>query len=127
MFWRALCHVSLLLPALAAGGAVSAEGNASRDFGVKSWTTENRLPQNRISAIKQTRDGYLWLGTWFGVARFDGINFTVFNKLNTPEMVEDTIMALAEAVDGTLWMGTKNGLVGYREGRFQRLTTADGL
>ena len=49
-----------------------------------TWTTENGLPQNTITAICQTPDGYLWLGTFGGLARFDGVKFTVFNTTNAP-------------------------------------------
>ena len=98
-----------------------------RPYRVTRWTTEQGLPQNRISCLKQTRDGYLWLGTWFGLARFDGVRFAVFDKFNTPELVNDAINALAEDTDGTLWIATANGLVSYREHHFRRLTTADGL
>ena len=64
------------------------------------------MPQNRISCLKQTRDGYLWIGTWAGLARFDGVRFTIFDKVNTPELVDDAINALAEDTDGTLWIAT---------------------
>src|SRR5690349_12566993 len=92
--------LGFVLPAL---GAVE---SASLDLRVRHWTTEQGLPQNRISCLKQTRDGYLWIGTWFGLVRFDGIRFTVFNKSNTAELVDDTISSLEEDESGTLWIGT---------------------
>jgi ligand-binding sensor domain-containing protein len=45
---------------------------------IQSWGTEVGLPQNAVNAIAQTRDGYLWLGTHDGLARFDGVRFKVF-------------------------------------------------
>src|SRR5438445_493266 len=60
-------------------------------FRVKHWTTEDGLPEDRIGCIKQTRDGYLWIGTWTGLARFDGLRFTVFNKFNTRELTNAVI------------------------------------
>src|SRR5947207_11028013 len=95
-------------------------------YRVTRWTTDQGLPQNRISCLKQTRDGYLWLGTWFGLTRFDGVRFTVFDKFNTPELVNDAINALAEDTDGTLWIATADGLVSYSDHRFHRLTTEEG-
>src|SRR5882672_6779533 len=77
----------------------------STPFRIKRWTAEQGLPQNRIACLKQTRDGYLWIGTWAGLARFDGMKFTVFNKFSTPDLVNDAINALAEDTDGTLWIG----------------------
>ena len=53
-------------------------------YRLKTWTVENGLPQNVIRGIAQTPDGYLWIATLDGVARFDGMRFTIFNKSNTP-------------------------------------------
>jgi ligand-binding sensor domain-containing protein len=46
------------------------------------WDTESGLPQNSVSAVLQTRDGYIWAGTQEGLVRFDGVRFTVFNRGN---------------------------------------------
>jgi signal transduction histidine kinase/ligand-binding sensor domain-containing protein len=92
------------------------------------WTTENGLPQNDAKQLIQTRDGYLWVGTYGGLVRFDGIRFTVFDTGNTPELRSNRIVALAEDRDGTLWIGTQNGgLTSYSRGEFKTYTTKDGL
>jgi signal transduction histidine kinase/ligand-binding sensor domain-containing protein len=91
-----------------------------------SWTQEHGLPQDTIRAITQTPDGYLWLGTDEGLARFDGYEFVVFNKTRG-DLPSNSITALAAAQDGTLWIGTSNGLTQYREGRFRTYTIKDGL
>jgi ligand-binding sensor domain-containing protein len=57
---------------------------ARAQFVIDSWTTENGLPQNSVLSIQQTPDGYLWLTTFDGLVRFDGVRFTVFNKANSP-------------------------------------------
>ena len=44
-----------------------------------NWHERDGLPQNTVLAIAPTRDGYLWMGTYEGAARFDGVRFTVFN------------------------------------------------
>ncbi len=90
------------------------------------WTQERGLPQDTIRAITQTKDGYLWLGTDEGLARFDGYEFVVFTKTNG-DLPDNSITALAAANDGSLWIGTQNGLTHYREGRFQTYTTKHGL
>src|SRR5689334_12950756 len=51
-----------------------------------AWETDDGLPQNSISGIAQTDDGFLWIGTRDGLARFDGARFTVYNRENTPAM-----------------------------------------
>ena len=81
------------------------------------WTTENGLPQNSVTAIVQSRDGYLWLSTFGGLARFDGARFTIFNSANTPGMKSNRITALFEDRRGILWLGTETGeLMSLREG-----------
>jgi ligand-binding sensor domain-containing protein len=95
-----------------------------------SWTTENGLPQNSISALHQTRDGYLWLSTLDGLVRFDGLHFQIFNRQNTPAMTGNsfTFFALLEDRQGCLWAGTvANGVVRYCNGIFTSLTVQDGL
>lgn len=93
-----------------------------------SWTTQNGLPQNDVTQLIQTRDGYIWLGTNGGLVRFDGIRFTTFDSGNTPELRSNRILALAEDRDGTLWIGTQNGgLTSYSQGEFRNYSTKDGL
>jgi signal transduction histidine kinase/ligand-binding sensor domain-containing protein len=78
-------------------------------YGHDVWLTRDGLPQNSVRAIVQTRDGYLWLGTWGGLARFDGVRFTIFNRANTPALRDSRITALTEGADGSLWIGTAAG------------------
>ena len=87
-------------------------------YGHDVWTSDSGLPQNSITAILQTRDGYLWLGTQEGLVRFDGVRFTVFDTRNTPAMNDDWVQALLESSDGTLWIGTVTGLARYKKGEF---------
>src|SRR5215468_4887327 len=56
------------------------------DYFVRSWQVEDGLPQNSVTAIIQTHDGYVWVGTYTGLARFDGVRFTSFDENNTPEL-----------------------------------------
>ena len=63
------------------------------------------MPQNGVSAIVQTRDGYLWIGTYGGLARFDGVRFAVFDNNNTPAMFSSRVTSLFEDSTGTLWIG----------------------
>jgi signal transduction histidine kinase/ligand-binding sensor domain-containing protein len=90
------------------------------------WSQQHGLPQDTIRAIAQTTDGYLWLGTDEGLARFDGYEFVVFNKDNG-DLPGNSITALAAARDGSLWIGTSNGLTCYRDKRFRTYTTKQGL
>jgi signal transduction histidine kinase/ligand-binding sensor domain-containing protein len=84
------------------------------------WTTDNGLPGSRVTAIIQSHDGYLWLGTRSGLARFDGMRFTIYNVGNTPEMQSPHVTCLFEDAKGTIWIGHETGeLTVYRDGKFQ--------
>jgi ligand-binding sensor domain-containing protein/signal transduction histidine kinase len=92
------------------------------------WQDQHGLPQNGVLSILRTRDGYLWLGTIEGAARFDGVRFVVFDSNNTPEIRSHQILSLAEDRAGSLWLGAVGGgLTRYTDGRFRLYTTRDGL
>jgi signal transduction histidine kinase/ligand-binding sensor domain-containing protein len=99
------------------------EVSTSPHYTMQRWeagATENSLPQNTVTAVVQTRDGYLWIGTYSGLARFDGVRFAVFNDNNAPGLASSRVTSLFEGNDGTLWIGHEGGEVSsYRAGRFQ--------
>jgi signal transduction histidine kinase/ligand-binding sensor domain-containing protein len=97
------------------------------EFAVDRWTTRDGLPQNSVNAIAQTPDGYLWLGTFGGLARFDGSTFTVAERVDSSGRHVDRILALAVGPDSALWVGTETGLLRYHHGSFTAYTTAQGL
>ncbi|HQU85639.1 MAG TPA: two-component regulator propeller domain-containing protein, partial [Pyrinomonadaceae bacterium] len=102
--------------------------SVSAQYRFDSWTTDNGLPQNSVRKILQTSDGYIWLTTLDGLARFDGVRFTVFNKSNTKELPSNRFINLFADTDDTLWVSTEDqGIVRYRNGVFRTFTTADGL
>jgi ligand-binding sensor domain-containing protein len=108
--------VPLLLATSCPAATYLAEGYAMR-----VWQTEDGLPENLVSSAAQTQDGYLWFGTFSGLARFDGERFRVFNSTNTPELPDRRIVRLFVDGKGTLWIGHEAGAVSrYREGRFER-------
>jgi PAS domain S-box-containing protein len=91
------------------------------------WSTVQGLPQDTIQTILQTRDGHVWIGTQEGLVRFDGHEFTVFDRQNTPAIAHNNVVALCETRDGALWAATSRGLVRYAAGRFTGYLQADGL
>jgi len=83
------------------------------------WTTEDGLPQNSVTALARTQDGYLWVGTLQGLARFDGTRFTTFEASTTSGLEGDRIFSLLEDQSGTLWINTESGqLSSYQAGHF---------
>ncbi len=100
--------------------------NAS--FNVRIWETEHGLPQSSVLALAQTPDGYLWLGTLNGLARFDGLRFEVFDPGNTPALEDSRVVQLFVALDGALWIGTQpGGIVRLAEKGFTRETKSTEL
>jgi len=82
------------------------------------WQSQQGLPQNSIAAIAQTLNGYLWVGTEEGLARYDGVRFAIFDK-RTAGLQDDLLQTLFVDHQGTLWLGTRShGLCYLRDGRF---------
>lgn len=120
----------ILLTVLAAGwflllcASTQAQTTNLPDYFMRIWQTQDGLPNNAVTAIVQTRDGYLWLATYDGLARFDGVTFTVFDNSNTPEMHSSRITSLFEDASGNLWIGCESGdLVQYRDGHFRSVSS----
>jgi len=75
---------------------------------IKQWNVEDGLPQSTVRCITQTHDGYLWVGTWNGLARFDGVRMTVFNASNSPGF-HPSVAEIFEDSQHRLWVGTDGG------------------
>ena len=93
------------------------------------WGIEQGLPQNSVSPVYQTRNGYLWLGTQEGLVRFDGSHFTVYDSRSDEQILSNWIRAIYEDRDGNLWFGTHDGGLSClnKEGKFFTYTSAAGL
>lgn len=95
---------------------------------IDQWGPQQGLPHNVVRAVTESSDGYLWVATQSGVARFDGASFTVFNPLNTPALASEDIRDVVQHSSGELWIATYGGgVVRVRDGRFTRFTADDGL
>lgn len=104
-----------------AGDAVASH----QSYAFDSFGMETGLPQTNVTTALQTRDGYLWVGTEGGLARFDGVRFVTFRKSNTPAFVDHSVNCLYEDREGNLWIGMEKGLIRYREGVFERIGFED--
>jgi diguanylate cyclase (GGDEF)-like protein len=89
------------------------------------WQTEQGLPQERVNAILESREGYLWIGTMSGLARFDGARFVRFDR--SWGLTDNRIRALAQAVDGSLWVGAEKGVTQIRGAEAKTWGTKEGL
>lgn len=93
----------------------------------RAWQTETGLPQNTVHSVAQTVDGYIWVATEEGVARFDGASFRVFDRQNTPELRSNDVRALLATREGHLWACTAAGVARYASGAWTVYTKEQGL
>ena len=84
---------------------------------LQTWTVEQGLPHNFITAIQQTPDGFVWVGTYGGLARFDGLRFRSFDE-EAPPALRGKISDLTIDARGALWIATDNGLLRYADSTF---------
>lgn len=83
------------------------------------WSVEQGFPGGKVYAIAGTADGYLWIGAEKGLVRFDGLNFRLFNHLNSA-LPAGPVLDLAASPDGDLWIRMQSpGLIRYHGGIFQ--------
>jgi len=97
------------------------------NFTVRSWQSQDGLPEETVQAFAQTPDGYLWVGTSGGLLRFDGARFQLFAHENTPAFGENSVFCLLAAHDGRLWIGTDgSGLIEWHNGLFHAYSAEKG-
>src|ERR1700677_1774028 len=117
-FW-ALCGIVTL--------SATAHSQDPNNLGHQSWSTENGLPQNSVHQIFQSTDGYIWIATEGGIARFNGTDFKIFSHETTPEITGDDICCFTQSPTGPLWIATSDGFLQYSAGTFRRYSIADDL
>lgn len=126
--FRWLARLLFIVLAMTSLHAEELAPSGDADYVVDFWRTEQGLPHNMVSAILQTRDGYLWVGTADGLARFDGLNFTHIGDETAAGLKGARITALLETIDGALWVGTQGkGVFKLQGGLVSRLVVTDGL
>jgi signal transduction histidine kinase/ligand-binding sensor domain-containing protein/CheY-like chemotaxis protein/HPt (histidine-containing phosphotransfer) domain-containing protein len=92
-----------------------------------NWQIPQGLPQNSAQAIARTPDGYLWVGTQEGLARFDGVRFVVFDHGNEPAIPDKHISVLYVDAAGRLWIGTRAGIALYQQGHIGAVSVMPAL
>ena len=76
----------------------------SEDYMIRTWQSDDGLPQNSVISIAQTTDGYLWFSTFRGLVRFDGVRLVVFDSQNTGGAEIDTVTGMLADQAGRLWL-----------------------
>lgn len=90
------------------------------EYRITTWETDDGLPENSATSMVQTPDGFLWIGTFNGLVRFDGVKFVVFDPSNTPELPNASIIDLHLHQSSRLWISTYKGLVTLKDGQWKR-------
>ncbi len=96
-------------------GAPDGVTGASPDYVVTSWHIQDGLPSDRVRSVVQTRDGYIWVATFNGLARFDGLHFQRFSDANTPELRNSLANWLFEDSAARLWIGSDTGEITWHD------------
>ncbi len=91
-----------------------------------AWKIRDGFFKGTIVAIAQTPDGYLWLGTEFGLLRFDGVRYVLWQPPAGQDLPSGYIRSVLSARDGTLWIGAAKGLASWKGGRLTRYPELDG-
>ena len=114
--WRGRCPLAAaaFLACLAAICTAQAAGEgrlqgATEEFVVHAWETKDGLPDSSATSMAQTPDGYLWVGTFNGLARFNGHEMKVFDRFNTPELPSPAVVSVHVDKAGRLWVGDRPG------------------
>ncbi len=125
---KAASHLIFFL-ILLAGASLSNASPLEDDYQVTIYTVEDGLPENSILGLQQTADGYLWLASYGGLVRFDGVHFTSFDPGNTPELSgTGGVYMLGLDREGYLWIVTDDWRVTrLKDGQFERCSGHFGL
>jgi len=131
-------HIVLLVPLLhvaAAGISVARDRNAEASGSdafegyrlLRIWTNRDGLPNNSVTSLAQTDDGFLWIGTRGGLVRFDGVEFQTYLSRSRPGLLRNRIEALVTDAEGNLWIGHDElGISCWRAGRFRAPSLSKG-
>ncbi|MGC4053526.1 MAG: ATP-binding protein [Paludibaculum sp.] len=115
-FQGAACWIAALGLVCLATPARGADPPLANDYVVSNWQTEQGLPENSATSMIHMPDGYLWFGTFRGLVRFDGHQFTVFDQSRIPVLPDPAIINLYRDRSGEMWISTLSGLTHGHEG-----------
>jgi len=123
---RALAAIGALLFCLLGAPAHALDpGKAFHHYVRNLWSIQHGLPQITVLAIAQDHQGYIWVGTQAGLARFDGVRFTTYVPETTPALPGLWTRSLMVDRAGRVWIGTYKGLAVYENGLFKAIPIAD--
>src|SRR5271165_4468097 len=113
---RAVIALGMVLACCAGASALDPSLDISQ-YAHTAWKVREGFSKGTIETIAQTPDGYLWLGTEFGLLRFDGVRAVPWQPPSGEHLPSSDIRSLIAARDGTLWVGTVKGLASWKDGK----------
>ncbi len=127
--YRSVRFAYLLLLLVLAVDNFALDPNAALDkYIYRQWSVKDGLPHDSVTCFAQDAQGFIWIGTDNGLARFDGDDFKIFNKNNTKEIKNNSITSLYVSADGTLLIGTDGGGISiFKNNRFKNYSASNGL
>ena len=125
--WARRAMVASGLAGAALSGWALEPATPLAEYARQAWVMENGLPQDTVQALAQAQDGFVWIGTEAGLARFDGNNFTVWDRNSTPALPSGDVRCLLATADGALWAGTADGLMRWKHHVWTRFGAEQGL
>src|SRR5215468_7829246 len=119
-YFRALAVGLVLASMHLASSSRAVASDASLDvsqYAHTAWKIQGGFAQGAINSIAQTPDGYLWLGTEFGLVRFDGVRGLPWRPPAGEQLPSNYIRGLLVSRDGALWIATQKGLASWKDGK----------
>jgi ligand-binding sensor domain-containing protein len=113
---RAVIALGILLACCCSAAALNPSLDINQ-YSHTAWTVRDGFFKSNIHAIAQTPDGYLWLGTDFGLLRFDGIRAVPWQPPAQQHLPSEYVSKLLCSRDGALWIGTRGGLASWKDGK----------
>src|SRR5580698_9541910 len=118
--WKVLCR--LLAAIFYFSNFLAAAASTNSAWSVSTWKSDDGLPNNHVTGLAQTPDGYLWVGTFSRPARFDGVHFEDLFLRDFAIPSSQKITAL-QWDRGGLWMGTSHGQIIFLNSKTVRVFT----
>jgi signal transduction histidine kinase/ligand-binding sensor domain-containing protein/CheY-like chemotaxis protein/HPt (histidine-containing phosphotransfer) domain-containing protein len=117
--WCSICVLAILAFVCSRASFALDPSLRLSQYQLDNWQVQDGMPQSSAQAIARTADGYLWIGTQEGLARFDGVRFTVFIGGKDADIPNKYISALFVDNGGRLWVGTRSGIAVLEQGHFK--------
>ena len=122
---RAVIALGIVLACCACASALDPSLDISQ-YAHTAWKIRDGFFKGRTFSMAQTPDGYLWLGTEFGLLRFDGVRTFPWPAPAGESLPSDFILSLLAARDGRLWIGADGGLASWKDGKLTHYPDLDG-